>query len=163
MGAMMSTSDLPLILGNTVGRRLRDDYAELAPTWPQFCTRATAMDFREMTVGIAFGPDRVQGCPEHGEYERGSLSDAAEKYSVGKSGIIVPLPFEMMINDDLSAFDRIPARIASAAREKEAKTVYGILTGNPNMSDRQGPVPRRPRQPCGHKRYCRRHEACRSR
>lgn len=135
MGAMMSTSDLPLILGNTVGRRLRDDYAELAPTWPQFCTRATAMDFREMTVVSLSDLTEFKDVPEHGEYERGSLSDAAEKYSVGKSGIIVPLTFEMMINDDLSAFDRIPRRIASAAREKEAKTVYGILTGNPNMSD----------------------------
>jgi len=135
MGAMMSTSDLPLILGNTIGRRLRDDYTELAPTWPQFCTRATAMDFKEMTVVSLSDLTEFKDVPEHGEYERGSLSDAAEKYSVGKSGIIVPLTFEMMINDDLSAFDRIPRRIASAAREKEAKTVYGILTGNPNMSD----------------------------
>lgn len=135
MGAMMSTSDLPLILGNTIGRRLRDDYVELAPTWTQFCTRGTAIDFKEMTVVALSDLTEFKDVPEHGEYERGEISDTAEKYAVGKSGIIIPLTWEMMINDDLSAFDRLPRRIASSAREKEAKTVYGILTGNPVMSD----------------------------
>lgn len=135
MGGMMSTSDLPQILGNAVGKRLRDDYAELEPTWPQFCTRANALDFKEMTVVALSDLTEFKDVTEHGEYERGELSESAEKYSVSKSGVIIPLTWEMMINDDLSAFDRLPRRIASAARQKEAKTVYGILTGNPNMSD----------------------------
>lgn len=135
MGAMMSTSDLPLILGNTIGRRLRDDYVELAPTWPQFCTRTNAVDFKEMTVVALSDLTEFKDIPEHGEYERGEVVDSAEKYAVQKSGIIIAFTWEMVVNDDLSALSRLPRRIASSAREKEAKTVYGILINNPKMSD----------------------------
>lgn len=135
MGGMMGSSDMPLILGNTVARRLRDDYNEMAPTWPQFCSRATASDFKEMTVVALAGKVAFEDILEHGEYTRGSMVEESEKYKVKKSGRVIALTMEMMMNDDLGAFNRIPRMIASAARAKEADTVYGILTGNPNMAD----------------------------
>lgn len=135
MGGMMTSSDMPLILGNTIDRRLAADYQELAPTWPQFCTRATAPDFKEMTVVSLSGAMTFKDVPEHGEYRHAKLGERGEKYAVSKSGVLIALTWEMMINDDLGAFNRIPRRIASGAREKEASTIYGILNGNPKMSD----------------------------
>lgn len=135
MGGMMTTGDMPLILGNTIARRLRDEYAEMAPTWTQFCKRGTAMDFKEMTIVSLAGDVAFKDVPESGEYTSGSLMEASEKYKIGKSGRIISLSFEMMVNDDLGAFGRIPQMIASAARAKEANTIYGILNNNPNMGD----------------------------
>lgn len=135
MGGMMTTGDMPLILGNTIARRLRDEYAEMAPTWPQFCRRGTAMDFKEMTIVSLAGDVAFKDVAESGEYTSGSLMEASEKYKIDKSGRIISLSFEMMVNDDLGAFGRIPQMIASAARAKEAKTIYDILNESPNMSD----------------------------
>ena len=135
LGAYISSSDLPLILGNTIGRRLRDEYTEMAPTWQQFCSRATAPNFKEMTVVGLTDSTEFKDIPEHGEYERGSVGDNSESYKVNKSGVIIAFTWEMMIDDDLSALDRVPRRIAASAREKEAKTVYNILLNNPNMGD----------------------------
>lgn len=135
MGGMMTTGDMPLVLGNTIARRLRDEYLEMAPTWPQFCRRATAVDFKEMTVVSLAGDVAFRDVPESGEYEHGSMLESAEKYKLSKSGRIISLSFEMMVNDDLGAFGRIPQMIASAARAKEANVIYGILNDNPNMSD----------------------------
>lgn len=135
MGGMMTTGDMPLILGNTIARRLRDEYLEMAPTWPQFCRRATAVDFKEMTVVSLAGEVAFRDVPEAGEYEQGGMVEGAEKYKLSKSGRIITLSFEMMVNDDLGAFGRIPQMIASAARAKEAKVIYDILNDNPNMGD----------------------------
>ena len=135
MGGMMTTGDMPLILGNTIARRLRDEYLEMAPTWPQFCRRATAVDFKEMTVVSLTGDLAFKDVPESGEYEHGGMVEGAEKYKLSKSGRVITLSFEMMVNDDLGAFGRIPQMIASAARAKEAKVIYSILNDNPNMGD----------------------------
>lgn len=135
MGAMMTTGDMPIVLGNTIARRLRDQYQEMTPTWPQFCRRNTAPNFKEMTIVSLAGDTKFKDVPESAEYTAGSLTEASEKYSVKKSGRIISLSFEMMINDDLGAFNRIPQMVAAAARMKEADTIYGILNNNGNMSD----------------------------
>lgn len=134
-GGMLGTSDMPLILGNTVARRLRDDYDEMGPTWPQFCSRQTAADFKEMTIVALGGNVALKDVMEHGEYTHGDMAEESEKYAVKKYGRIIALTMEMMVNDDLGAFNRIPRMIASAARKKEADIVYGILNNNPNMND----------------------------
>ena len=64
-----------------------------------------------------------------------SFGESAEKYSLSKSGGIVSLTWESLVNDDLSAFDRIPVALAAEAAAIEGDIVYGILTGNPNMAD----------------------------
>ncbi len=72
---------------------------------------------------------------EGGEYKMLSFGDSAEKYSLGKYGGIVALTWETIINDDLSAFDRIPMMLAAEAAATEGDIVYGILSANAAMSD----------------------------
>lgn len=130
MSGLHSTSDFPLILGNTVNRTLRAAYELQERTWVPFCQRTTAADFREMTavqLGEASGFDKVQ---EGGEYKRGTTSEAAEKYRVAKYGKIYGLTYEMLINDDLSAFTRMPKMIAGQAVQKQNDLVWDLLLGN---------------------------------
>jgi phage major head subunit gpT-like protein len=42
---------------------------------------------------------------------------------------------QALINDDLSAFSRLATQFGYAAAQMEGDVVYGILTGNPVMSD----------------------------
>lgn len=133
-GSLM-IADFPIILGNTVNRTLRAAY-DLAPrTFTPFCRRTSAADFREVTriqMGQVTGFDEVL---EGGEYKAGSFGEASEAYKLTKYGRKFCLSWEMIINDDLSAFNRIAASIAAQAAQKQSDLVYAILLSNPKMSD----------------------------
>jgi hypothetical protein len=131
-----SVSDFPIILGDTINRTLRSAYEYQERTFTEFCSREDHPDFRGVTraqiSGLIGDFDEVL---EGGEYKAGSMADAGETYKVAKFGRTIGLPFEALINDDLSAFTRIPRAIAAKAAQKQSDLVYAILTENPNMAD----------------------------
>jgi hypothetical protein len=132
---MNSTSDFPIILGDTVNRVLRKEYDLQMPTFTGWASRGTAKDFRTMTRVSLGEVGDFKEVKEGGEYEYTTLGEAGESYKVIKYGQLIAITWETMINDDLDAFSRIPRKIASAAARKQSDLVYGILTGNPNMAD----------------------------
>lgn len=132
---MHSSSDFPQIIANTVNRTLRESY-ELAPrTFVPFCRKSTASDFKEVARVQMSEMSKFQKVKETGEYKYITFGDSAEKYSLAKSGGIIAVTWESIINDDLSAFDRIPTALAEEAAATEGDIVYAILTGNPQMAD----------------------------
>lgn len=131
----LSSSDFPLILGNTVNRVLRKAY-ELRPgTFEPFTNRGTAKDFRTMTKVQLGDVTKMAQIVEGAEYTYGTLPESSEAYAVVKYGKIIPLTWEMIINDDLSAFSRIPKSIGVKAKQLQSDIVYKILSANSNMSD----------------------------
>lgn len=132
---MNSTSDFPIILGNTVNRVLRAEYDLQTRTFTEWASRGTAKDFRTMTKVSLGEVGDFKEVKEGGEYEYTTLGEAGESYKVVKYGQIIAITWETMINDDLDAFSRIPRKIAAAAARKQSDIVYAILTGNPNMAD----------------------------
>jgi len=130
------TSDFPLLLVDSFTRTLRAQYALYPRTFEAWARRSTMPDFREITrvqlSGLIGNFDEVQ---ELGEYKAGTLSETSEKYKLAKFGKIVGISWEAIINDDLSAFTRIPQAFAMKAAQKQSDLVYGILTGNPTMGD----------------------------
>jgi len=130
------TSDFPLLLVDSFTRTLRAQYALYPRTFEAWARRSTMPDFREITrvqlSGLIGNFDEVQ---ELGEYKAGTLSEASEKYKLAKFGKIVGISWEAIINDDLSAFTRVPQAFAMKAAQKQSDLVYGILTGNPTMGD----------------------------
>jgi len=132
---MNSTSDFPTILGNTINRTLRKEYDLQTRTFTSWANRGSARDFRTMTKVSLGEVGDFKEVKEGGEYEYTTLGEAGESYKVVKYGQIIAYTWEMMINDDLDAFSRIPRKIASAAARKQSDIVYAILTSNPNMSD----------------------------
>lgn len=132
---MMSTSDFPNVLANTVSRSLRAAY-QLAPrTFTGWARRSTAPDFREKAVTQLSELSKMQKVNEGGEYKMLTFGDSAEKYSLAKYGGIIAITWEALVNDDLSAFDRMPLMIAEEASGLEGDIVYGLLAANANMSD----------------------------
>lgn len=132
---MMGTSDFPNVLANTVNRSLRAAY-ELAPrTFTGWARRSTAPDFRQKAVTQLSELSPFKKVNEAGEYKVLTFGDSAEKYSLSKYGGIIPITWEALVNDDMSAFDRLPLMIAEEASGTEGDIVYGILTANAAMSD----------------------------
>lgn len=132
---MHSTSDFVHIASNIVNRTLRSGY-DLSPrTFVPWCRPATLPDFKQAARVALSEISTFAKVNEGGEYKALSISDSAEKYSLGKYGGIIAITWEMLINDDLDAFDRLPRSIGDEAAATEADIVYGMLLGTSTMSD----------------------------
>jgi hypothetical protein len=130
-----STSDFPAIFGALVNKTLLKAYAAWPQTWRPFVGVSSATDFKDIhNVRLSGSPD-LKGLKENGEYQTADFSDAKESYRVITKGIKVPLTREMIINDDLRAFTRIPQLFGAAARRMEGDAVYSLITANGAMSD----------------------------
>jgi hypothetical protein len=133
--APMSTSDFSNILSGVVNRTLQAAYDEWPSTWRPFVAVTGGNDFKDIhTIKLSGAPD-LEGLGENGEYKTATFSDAAEKYRIITKGIIVYLTRQMIINDDLRAFTRIPQLFGVAARRMESAAVYSLINSNPAMSD----------------------------
>jgi len=133
--AMHTTSDFPEILANVANKTLRAAYEGSPRTFVNWCRRSTAPDFKEVArTQMGDSPTLVQ-VNEHGEYSYGTVGEMAEKYSLATYGRIVAVTRQAIVNDDLSAFDRVIPGFGRAAADLERATVYGILNTNGAMSD----------------------------
>lgn len=131
----MSTSDFSEIVLAVTNKILLAAYEEWPSTWEQFVSRTGAGDFKDINALKLSGAPDLQGIGENGEYKTASFSDASEKYRIITKGIIAYLTREMIINDDLRAFARIPQLFGVAARRFESAAVYSLINSNPVMSD----------------------------
>lgn len=132
---MHSTSDFPLILGNTIDRALRTSYDEAVQTWQPLGQQRNVNDFRARTTVALGDAAAFEKVLEGGEYKYGSLPEEGSTLQVAKYGKIIAFTWEALINDDLGAFDRVPAALAQAARQTESNIVWGLILGNPLWID----------------------------
>ena len=133
--ALHTESDFPNILANVANKTLRTAYETAPRTFQPFCRQVTASDFKAMSrvqLGEAPALDKVN---EGGEYKRGPLGEGKESYRVETYGKIIAISRQVLVNDDLNAFTRIPQLFGVAAANLESDVVWGIITANPNMGD----------------------------
>lgn len=133
----MSTSDFPLILANVVNKRLLAAYELYPRTFTPFCTQSNASDFKAKTL-VRLGDivEDMAEVKEGGAYKAATMGENKESYVVKKYGRIINITWEMIVNDDLSAFSRIPAAFAQAAAQKQSDIVWDILlAGTATLSD----------------------------
>lgn len=134
--AMQSTSDFAYILADASNKRLRQAYMENVPSYTRWARRAAnAPDFKTINVTQLSGAPDLDKVLEGGEFKRGKVSDSKETYSILTYGKILTISRQAIVNDDLSAFDRLPVALAAAARRKENAIVYALLTANGTMTD----------------------------
>ena len=134
-GSYMTTSDFAVALASTVNRTLRAGYESAPRTFQAWARQTSLPDFRAVTrvaIDGALKPEKVN---EHGEFKRGSISDAGETYALATYGKIVAVSRQVIINDDVGMIARIPQLLGRAAADFESDTVYGALMANPVMGD----------------------------
>lgn len=132
-GGGMSTSDFGAIFRDAAHKRLQNSFEEAGSTWRPWCSIVPATDFKDMYgVALSEAPD-LDLIDEHGEYQEASLRDKQERYHVGKYGKLVGITLEMIVNDDLRAFLRLPKLFGAAAARKESDIIYSLLTSSPVM------------------------------
>ncbi len=135
LSAGVSTSDFTSVFMDVTNARLLQAYNEAPDTYSPWVNIVPASDFKEI-YGVALSEAPTMDLVgENGEYKTVHLADNQESYHMQKRGFLIPLTMEMIVNDDLRAFNRIPQLIGSSARRTIADSVYGKLTGATVMSD----------------------------
>ncbi|MBL3572054.1 ATP-dependent Clp protease proteolytic subunit, partial [Rhodovulum visakhapatnamense] len=131
MGGAHGISDFAYITTEVMNRSLIAEYDRRGAGWDIVTgPPLTASDFREIHA-VRFGGDfQMKPVQENGEYQEARLEDQAEGLKVERRGSTITLSFEAVINDDMSAFQRIPREFAMAARVMESKMVWGLIRTN---------------------------------
>lgn len=130
-----SSSDFPGILANITNKVLRGAYTLTPETYSQWTYRGTLNDFKQASrVQLGHAPKLLQ-VREGAEYTYGTMGEQAEPIILAKYGRVVGLTWEMMVNDDLDAFSRIPRQYGASAQQLVSDLVYLHLTGNTVMAD----------------------------
>jgi hypothetical protein len=134
--SMLSTSDfgsLGGLLSIFSNRVLRDSF-DLAPqTWREWTQQSVARDFRPQFKVMLSDMTVMEPLNELGEYKATNLSQGVESIQPSTYGQMIHLSRQMLIDDDLNAFSRIPELIAKSCGELISSKVYGLLQNNPKM------------------------------
>jgi hypothetical protein len=131
----ISDSDLPNIVLDVANKTLRQAYETAPRTFTPFSRQASAPDFKNINrIQLSEMPQLAKVNPG-GEFTYGGITDSKETYKLGTYGKIVNINRQTIINDDMSAFTRIPAGFGVAAATLESDTVYSIITANAALAD----------------------------
>jgi hypothetical protein len=104
-------------------------------TFAPIARRTTVADFKDvhrLQLGEAPQLEKVN---ESGEYKRGTIGEAQEKYRIETFGKVIGITRQVLINDDLDAFTRVPALFGTAAATLESDVVWGVIAANAAMAD----------------------------
>ncbi|QZA80188.1 prohead protease/major capsid protein fusion protein [Deefgea piscis] len=133
--SLMGTTDFSIALGNAVGRVLRGAYEAAPKSFERWARKGNLTDFRPSTRVTISSAAQLERVGEHGEIKQGFLNDAGEQIQLASYAKKIGITRQVIINDDLDVFGRIPLAFANGALQMESQMVYGILTGNPVMAD----------------------------
>lgn len=127
------TTDFPYVLANVMNKSLRAAYEAYPQTWKPIASGTTVTDFKTKYINqLSESPTPVE-VPASGEFKYVKLTDKRESYAIKTYGNIIALNRQSIINDDLSAFNRIPSLQGRACAMMESDIVWALITSNPTM------------------------------
>lgn len=130
-----TTSDFGSILANVMAKRLRANYEEANVTFALWARRAQNLrDFKPVSIVQMSGAPNLLPLNEAGEITYGTMGNAAETYQAAEYARIVSFSRRMIINDDLSAFDRAVSLFGFSARRLENQLVYNHLINGTTLT-----------------------------
>jgi HK97 family phage prohead protease len=139
-GGAHSSSDFPLILANVMNKSIQKGYQEAPRTWEPLASSRTVSDFKEVSKVHLGEFSQLEEVKEGGEYKHGKLSERNETYKISKYGKMIPVTWEMLVNDDLSAFASVPMKMGKKARDLESDIVWNLIINNTQVMKETGNV-----------------------
>lgn len=134
-----STSDFPSILSNVANKSLLEAYREAPATWRLLAKTASLPDFKlsnRLRLGDAGNlllTRELEPMPE------GTFAENVESYQLATYSKRFGISRQAIINDDLSAFDRIPRQMGAAAARVPQELLFDLLVSaagvGPNMAE----------------------------
>lgn len=134
-GATHTTSDFANVLGGVVNTQLREAYSAVSTSYADIVNRMTAVDYRPINMVDLGNAPKLLKVNEAGEYEYGTIGDSGETIRVAKYGRIIRVTEEVIINDSLDVFSKLPRKFGEEAALLISEMVWLAIASNPTMSD----------------------------
>jgi len=128
-------SDFPSVLAAVANKALRQAYEAAPRTFTPFSRQVFASDFKDMHRVQLSGMAPLKKVNEHGEFTAGTLYESKESYRIESYGEVINITRQVLINDDLDAFTRVPALMASKVAQLESDVVWSVFLTNQTMAD----------------------------
>jgi hypothetical protein len=121
----LSTSDFPLLFGDTIDRLMVAQYRAIEPKWRDYVRVSTVADFRAVKrFHCTRGSGRLDQVLEGAGYQVDAQAESTYSFSVAKYGRRRDILWEALTNDDLDALKATPDDLAWQA----ANTEYWFAT-----------------------------------
>lgn len=130
-----STSDFTNLLANIANKSMLKGVDEAEETFQIWTARGELADFRPSKRVALNSFGSLPKVAEGGEYSFGSMGDRGNSIVLAKYGKRFAITREAIINDDLSAFTKIPRVMGRAAIRTVGDLVYAVLTSNPVLDE----------------------------
>lgn len=134
----LGTDTLDVVLGDAIGRRMVQEYQtnSVYDVWRDMVTIVPVQDFRTQER-VRFGgygdlPAVAQSAPY---LDLASPTDEKAEYAVTKRGGLETITLEAITNDDVGLVQRVPLKLAQAAKRTLSKFVLSIPQTNPVIYD----------------------------
>lgn len=131
----MTSSDFPLILGNVAEKMLMAAYKTQTRTFDPIVGKGTLVDYKPAKRYQVGDSPELKEMLEGAPYTLGSFGEKAEAIQLADYGRKLKFTRQMIINDDLQAFQRVIGNFGASASRLLSKLVWAILDGNPTLSD----------------------------
>jgi hypothetical protein len=136
VGRAFTTSDFPILLGNTANLSLLAGWDNAEETWEAWADGSGSVsDFKTYTLARAGETDDLDEIGEDNEYKYGTLAEASEQFKLATYGKLNKISRQAIINDDMGSISDAFQRRGEAAARKIGDLVYAVLTANSAMGD----------------------------
>lgn len=137
--AAQTTSDFPMILEAAANKILLTRYALAVPTFRAIARRRDLQDFKPTKLLNIGDFPTLLPYAEDGEIKSGTINEGRESVVLGSYGRILRMTRQMIVNDDLGAFDDVFGSIGLMISQFENATFWAVHALNaglgPNLSD----------------------------
>lgn len=137
--AANTTSDFPMLLEAVANKVLLARYATAVPTYRAIAARRDLTDFKPTKLLRMGDFPTLLPYQEDGEIKSGTINEGRESVTLGSFGRILRLTRQMIVNDDLGAFDDIVGSIGRMIARFENTLFWAMKAQNsgngPKLSD----------------------------
>ena len=130
-----TTSDFPLLLANVANKSLLPGYEAEPINFMPFCTDRNLPDFKQASVVNLGRITSMAAKVEGAEYNRVTIGESSEVYSLATYGSTIGFSRESMINDDLGGLQIAIREMGAVWARTQLDLFWGIVTANANMGD----------------------------
>lgn len=130
-----TSSDFPQLIGNSVSRAVIRGYNETPEVYSEFTRAINVPDFKKTSLTGLGNFVGITEIKEGAEYKYGTFASMGQEVKLVKRGGMFSITDEAIINDDLSLFDQVPAKMGAAAKRSLGDSVFALLTSNPVLAD----------------------------
>lgn len=138
-GAMMTSSDFPLLLEAAANKTLLAAYNLQAPSYRAWAKKRTFKDFKAHNFYRVGEFPKMLPLGEAGEIKAGTFKESKESAKLATSARLVMMTRHMLVNDDLNAFGDFSLGAGRAVSRRENEVAYSFLLQNggagPKMAD----------------------------